>query len=149
MIKLLLSTKDLSDFFIEHDNDCVRFPELDSLHRENDQKISMHPVYFGRENNNAVCIVADDMDTYLSLINICHHTGPPLYFRQGKTKDKDGVNYHDTNAIAVNLGKEISQILSCFHTLTGSGFNNLFIGCSKIKASKKKFWKHQNPTSFY
>ena len=97
----------------------------------------MHAVYVGRENNDAVCIVANDTDIYLSLINIPHHVHSHLYFRQGKTKDKDGVNYHDICAIAVHLGKEICQILPCFHTLTGSDFTNLFFSRSKIKAVKK------------
>ena len=35
-------------FYTEHGNDCVRIPELDSLHREADQKIPMHAVYAGR-----------------------------------------------------------------------------------------------------
>ena len=82
-------------FFIEHGNDSVRFPELDSLHREPDQKIPMQAVYVGREKNDTVCVAADDTDTYLSLINISYHIRAHLYFQQGKTKDHDGVNYHD------------------------------------------------------
>ena len=32
----------------------------------------MHAVYVGRENDDTVCAFADDMDIYLSLINISH-----------------------------------------------------------------------------
>ena len=49
MIKLLLSTKNLSVFSIEHGSDYVRFPEPDSSHREVDQKIPVHAVCVGRE----------------------------------------------------------------------------------------------------
>ena len=80
-------------FFIEYDNDCVRFPELDSSHSETDQKIPMHAVFVGWQNNDTVCVATDDMDIYLSLINISHHIRSHLYFRQRKTKGKDGVNY--------------------------------------------------------
>ena len=44
---------------------------------------------------------ADNTIIYLILINICHHIRSPLYFLQGKAKDKDGVNYHDIHAILV------------------------------------------------
>ena len=57
-------------FFIEHGNDCVCFAVLDSQHREADQKIPMHAAFVGRKNNDTVCVVADDMDIYLSQINI-------------------------------------------------------------------------------
>ena len=137
MIKPLLSAKDLNIFFKEHGSDCVCFPELDSLHMEADQKITIHAVYVGRENNYTVCVAVDDTDIYLSLINISHYIRSHLCFRQGETKDKDEVNYHDIYAIAVHVGKGICQILSCFHTLTGSDFIDPFLGRSKIKAFKK------------
>ena len=49
-------------FFIEHAIGCVRFPELDSLHRKADQEIPMHAVYVGWENKDKVCVVANDTD---------------------------------------------------------------------------------------
>ena len=67
-------------FYMEHDNDYVRYPEFDSLHREADQKIAMHTVYVGGENNDTVCVVADDTDIYLRLTNISHHIRSHLYF---------------------------------------------------------------------
>lgn len=48
-------------------------PELDSLHRETDKKKSMHAVYVDWKNNNTVCVVADDADICLSLINVSHY----------------------------------------------------------------------------
>ena len=85
----------------------------------------MHAVYVGRENHNAVCIVADDKDNYLSLTNISCHIHSHLYFRPGKTKDKYGVNYYDIHVIGVHLGEQNCQILPCFHTLTGPDFTNV------------------------
>ena len=117
-------------FFIEHGNDCVRFPELDSSHREAGQKIPMHTVYVRPKKNDTVCVVANDTDIYLNLINISRHIRSYLYFRQEKT-----ISY--IHAIAVHLDKEICQILPCFYTLTGSDFTNPFFGRSKIKAFKK------------
>ena len=108
----------------------------------------MHTVYAGRENNDTVCVVVDDIDIYLILINISHHIRSHLYFQQGKTKDKDGVNYHDTHAIAVHLGEEIYQILPRFPTLTGSDFTNPFFGGSKIKAFQKSVGNNKIPQTF-
>ena len=135
-------------FYIEHGNECVRFRELDSSHRKTGQKIPMHTNYVGRENNDTVCVVADDTDIYLSLISISHHIRSHLYFCQRKTNDKDGVNYHDIHAITDHLGEEICQILPCFHTLTGSDLTRPFFGSSKINFFKK-CWKHQYLTNFY
>ena len=97
----------------------------------------MHAVYAGQNSNETVCVVADDSDIYLSLINISHHVSSHLYFRQGKAKDKDGTSYHDIHAIAAHLGKGICRIIPAFHTLTGSDFTNPFFNRSKIKAFKK------------
>ena len=60
-------------FLKEHSNGCVCFPELHSLHRETDEKKSMHAVYVDWKNNNTVCVVADDADICLSLINVSHY----------------------------------------------------------------------------
>ena len=47
-------------FFIGHGNGCVCFSELDSLHTNADQQIPMHAVYVGQEDNDTVCVIADD-----------------------------------------------------------------------------------------
>ena len=60
-------------FLKEHSNGCVCFPELHSLHRETDKKKSMHAVYVDWKNHNTVCVVADDADICLSLINVSHY----------------------------------------------------------------------------
>ena len=98
----------------------------------------MQTVSVGRENNVTVCIVVDDTNIYLRLISISHQIWSHLYFQHGKTKDKDGVNYHDIHAIAVYLGEEICQILSCFHTLTGSDFTNPILRSFKDQSFQKK-----------
>ena len=116
---------------------CVCIPEPDSLHREADQKILMHVVYAGRDSSNKVCVIADDTDIYLSLINIAHLVKSCVYFRQGKTKDKNGITYHDINAIANHLSEEICTFLPAFHMLTGSDFTSPFFNRLKIQAFKK------------
>ena len=98
----------------------------------------MHTVHVDQENNDTVWVVADNTDIYLKLINISHLIRSRL---QGKTKDKDGVNFHDIHAIAIHLGKEICQILPCLHKLTGLDFTNPFFGRSKIRAFKKMLEK--------
>ena len=57
-------------FFVDQTNNCVRIPELDSSHREVDQKISTHVPYAGQNSSNKVSVISDDVDIYLSLINI-------------------------------------------------------------------------------
>ena len=116
-------------------------------HREVDQKISMHAVYVDGENSDTVCVVADDTDIQLSLINISHHIRSHLLFLQGKTKYKNEVNYHDLHAIAVHLGKEICQILPCFHT-SQVRISLTHSSVVQILRLSKKYWKHQNPTNF-
>ena len=53
-------------------------------------------------------MITDDTDIYLSLINIAHLVRSCLHFRQGKTKDKEGINYHDINAIANHFGEDFA-----------------------------------------
>ena len=115
----------------------MRIPELDSWQGETDQKIPMHVVYAGQDSSNKVYVIADDTDIYLSLINMAHLVKPCLCFRQGKTKDKEGITYHDMHAIANHLGEVICSVLPAFHTLTGSDFTNPFFNRSKIQAFKK------------
>ena len=135
--KAVIVNKGSECFFIDHGNNCTRISELDSSHRGADQKIPMHAVYAGQQNNDTVCVVAEDTDIYLSLISVSHLVPSNLYFRQGKTKDKNGITYHDIHVIADHLGRNICDILLAFHTLTGSDFTNPFYNRSKIYAFKK------------
>ena len=99
----------------------------------------MHVVYAGQDSSNKVCVTADDTNMYLSLVGIAHLVKSCLYIRQGKTKDKKGITYHDIHTIAKHLGEEICSVLPAFHTLTGSDFTNPFFNSSKIQAFKKMF----------
>ena len=56
--KAVIVNKGSECFFIDHGNNCTRISELDSSHREADQKIPMHAVYAGQQNNDTVCVVA-------------------------------------------------------------------------------------------
>ena len=124
-------------FFVDQTNNCVRIPELDSSHREVDQKISTHVPYAGQNSSNKVSVISDDVDIYLSLINIARLVKSCLYFRQGKTKDKEGITYHNIHAISNHLGEEICSVLPAFYTLVGSDFTNSFFNRLKIQALKK------------
>ena len=86
-------------FFVNQTNNCVRIPELDTSDRKADQKIPMRVVYAGQTSSNKVCVTADDTDIYLSLINIAHLVKSCFYFRQFKTKDKEGITYHNVHAV--------------------------------------------------
>ena len=108
-------------FFVNQTNNCVRTPELDSLDRGADLKIPMDVVY-----------AADDTGILLSLANIAYPVKSCLCFRQGKTKDKERITYHDIHAIANYLREEYCSVLPAFHTLTGSDFIKLLFNHLKI-----------------
>ena len=131
--------------YIVKDNICQRIPELDSKHREADQKIPFHVVYAGKNSEETICVVADDSDIYFSLIYISSHVQSNLYFRQGKAKDKDGITYHDVQAIASYLEEDICQIILAFHDLTGGDFTNPFYRRSKVQAFKKMLKSPHSP----
>ena len=57
-------------FFKDLDNVCHEFSELNSNHREADQKNSMHVVVAGRCKDKPVCVITDDTDIHISLIYI-------------------------------------------------------------------------------
>ena len=118
-------------------DDPIPFPELNSNHREADQKIPMHAVYVGQSQNQIICVVADDSDIYLSLLFVCHRIPVKLYFRQGKSTDKAGITYHDVSSLAEKLGVEVCLIILCFHALTGSDFTFAFYYRSKITVFRK------------
>ena len=101
-------------FFVNQTSTCVRIPELDSSHRKTDQKIPMDVPYAGQDSSNKICVMTDDTDIYSSLINIAHLVKSCLHFRQGKTKDKEGITYHDIHAIANYLGEDFAVFCLLF-----------------------------------
>ena len=110
----------------------VRCPGLDSTHREADQMIPMHAVSAGGCADDTICVLADDSDIFISLLYVSHLIPSKLYFRQGKSSEKKGITYHDVHSLANNLGRNICNILPCFHTLTGSDYTFPFYYRSKI-----------------
>ena len=66
--KAVVVNQKSQSFFENQTNNCVRIPELDSLHREADQKIPMHVVYAGQDSSNKVCVIADLFYFYLSTL---------------------------------------------------------------------------------
>ena len=99
--------------------------------------IPKHAVVAGRNPESVCCVVADDSDIFLSLLNVSHLIPSKLYFRQGKSSDKDGITYHDVHSLATELGRNICNIIPCFHTLTGSDYTFPFYFRSKISIFKK------------
>ena len=101
-------------FFLNQTNNFVRIPELNSSHRETDQKISRHVVYAGQDSSNKVCMIPYDTDIYLSLISIAQLVKSCFCFRQDKCKGKEEITYHDIHAIANHLGEDISCVSLLF-----------------------------------
>ena len=148
LVNYILSNESNIDkeIYINNGNECflkysnnnfIRFEELDSMHREADQKIPMHAVYAGKSSDDTIIVVSDDTDVCLSLLYVSHLINSKLYFRQGKVKDKNGITYNDIHSLAGLLGNDICQVLLCFHALTGSDFTNPFFGRSKIQSFRK------------
>ena len=124
--------------FIKEENKPPQlFEQLHSTHREADQKIPLHVVFAGASTDDGVCVVADDTDIYISLLYTSPQVNSKLYFRQGKTKDKNGIVYHDVHLLAAHLGQDICSVLPAFHCLTGSDFTNPFFGRTKVTTFKK------------
>ena len=150
LVNYILSNESNIDkeIYINNGNECflkysnnnfIRFEELDSMHREADQKIPMHAVYAGKSSDDTIIVVSDDTDVCLSLLYVSHLINSKLYFRKGKVKDKNGIMYNDIHSLAGLLGNDICHVLLCFHALTGSDFTNPFFGRSK----KQSFCKMQ------
>ena len=97
----------------------------------------MHAVFAGAAPTDSICVVADDSDIYISLLFISSQVHSQLYFRQGKSKDKAGIQYHNVHSLAQYLGPDICRILPSFHSLTGSDFTNPFFGRTKVTSFKK------------
>ena len=62
----------------------VRFINLDSNHREADQKIPMHAVVAGKSTDNVICVVADDSDIYLSLLYVIRSKERYIFVRENR-----------------------------------------------------------------
>ena len=60
----------------------MRFEELDSQHKEADQKIPMHALFAGQSSEDTVCMISDDTDVYLSLLYVSHCINAKVYFRR-------------------------------------------------------------------
>ena len=124
--------------FIKEECQPLRqFEQLHSTHREADQKIPLHTVFAGASVDDGVGVVADDTDIYISLLYFSPQINSKLYFRQGKSKDKNGIEYHDVHSLATFLGLEICNVFPAFHSLTGSDFTNPFFGRTKVTSFKK------------
>ena len=110
--------------------------ELFSKHREADQKVVSHAVFESERGNN-VCVVADDSDIFILLLSVAHLFQTDVYFRQGKTTDKDGILYNQIQPLAEYFGEDVCSALPAFHVLTGSDYTSTFFGKTKYTCFKR------------
>ena len=118
------------------DGTRVVVPDLFSSHLEADDRIALHANY-ASSPGTSVCVVANDTDVFILLLYIASGCVSTLYFRQGTTKSKAGVTYHNVTELASFIGNDICKILPPFHALTGSDFTKPFYRRSKINSFKK------------
>ena len=110
--------------------------ELFSKHKEADQKVVFHTV-FECERGNNVCVIADDSDIFILLLSVAHLFQTDVYFRQGKSTDKDGILYNKIQPLAENFGEVVCTVLPAFHVLTGSDYTSTFFGRTKYTCFKR------------
>ena len=110
--------------------------ELFSKHKEADQKVVSH-AQFESERGYNVCVVADDSDIFILLLSVAQSFQSYVYFRQGKSSDKDGIVYNEVNSLADHLGENVCTVLPAFHVLTGSDYTSTFFGKTKLTCFKR------------
>ena len=110
--------------------------ELFSKHREADQKVISHAIFESERGYN-VCVVADDSDIFILLLSTAHLFHSNVFFRQGKTSDKDGILYTEIQPLADHLGEQVCSVLPAFHILTGSDYTSTFYGKTKYTCFKR------------
>ena len=60
-----------------------------------------------------------------------------VFFRQGKSSDKEGILYTEINPLAEKLGEDVCEVLPAFHVLTGSDYTSSFFGKTKYTCFKR------------
>ena len=99
-----------------------------------DAIVKMKSVSAGRSSDEMICVVADDTNIYINLLYISHLINSQVYFRQRKSKDKDGITYHNVHALALEIGEETCKILFYF-----SARINMYF-CSRYVARSTKYY---------
>ena len=80
--------------------------------------------------------MTDDTDLFILLLPVSINCNETLYFRQGTTSSRDGINHHNVCSLSSQLGEKICAILPTFHSLTGSDFTKPCFRRSKINFKK-------------
>ena len=81
--------------------------------------------------------MADDSDIFILLLSVAHLFQANVYFRQGKTTDKDGVLYTEVQPLAEHFGELVCSVMPAFHALTGSDYTSTFYGKTKYTCFKR------------
>ena len=95
---------------VEVPNNAVEVPDLKSNHKEEHLRIALHTAFGSSAHEpSAVCVVADDADIYILLLNVSQYCCEKMYFRLGNrlsTMNQDtGIMYHDVESLG-NLWKK-------------------------------------------
>lgn len=95
--------------------------------------ISCHPKHKKANPKVVLCIV-------------CKHKKSQVYFRRGKSTDKDDIVFHEINSLAGHLGENVYNVLPAFYVLTGSDYTSTYLAEQKLHVLKELLLvqKHAN-----
>ena len=107
-------------------------------------RLACHSIYAAKLTGKSACVVADDTDVFILLLDVSINCNETLYCHQGTTSSRDGIIYHNVTSLSSQLGEKICAILPAFHSLTGSDFTKPFFGRSQISSFKKSLSKPES-----
>ena len=110
--------------------------ELYSQHKEADHKIVSQTVFESKKGNKTL-VVAYDSDIFILLLWAASSFKSDVFFRQGKSSDKEGILYTEIYSLAEQLGEDVCKVLPAFHVLTGSDYTSFFFGKTKYTCFKR------------
>ena len=76
--------------------------------------------------------VADDSDIFILLLWAASSFKSDVFFRQGKSSDKEGILYTEIYPLAEQLGEDVCKVLHAFHALTGNDYTSSFFWKNKV-----------------
>ena len=110
--------------------------ELYSQHKEADHKIISQTV-FESEKGNKTLVVADDSDIFILSLWAASSFKSDLFFRQGKSSNKEEILYTEIYPLAEQLGEDVCEVLPACHVLTGSNYTSFFLEKQSMPASRE------------
>ena len=105
--------------------------------------LACHSVHAATLLGKWVCVVANDTNVFILLLQVWVNCNEVMYFRQGTTSSRDGITFHNVTSLSSQLGKKICTVLPVFHSLTSSDFTKPFFGRFKINSVKKLLSKRE------